>query len=86
MSFEQAKEYCTEDEECLSIQDGCDGKAPFSLCRNFYSTIAPLNHWCQHKKVLSHGMFKRLQHLNKMMYQNHTTGDWKLKVIVISIK
>ena len=68
MSFEQAKEYCAEDKECLSIQGSCNGDYPFSLCRNFYSMIDALNHTCQHKKVLSHGMFKRLQHLNKMMY------------------
>ena len=55
-TLQEAKEYCAQDKECLSVQDyGCNGLGPFTLCRHFYSQY---DIWCQHKNVLSHSMYK----------------------------
>ena len=55
-TLQQAKEYCAEDKECLSIQaTGCDGLGTFKLCKNLYNSSTSLT--CQHKKLISHGMY-----------------------------
>ena len=57
-NLQQAKKYCAEDKECLSVHDAnCDGLGTFKLCKNFYGPITG-SIYCQHKKMISHGKYK----------------------------